>query len=78
MYVFNFPTKKHWRDPSQLNWIAEGLDDLRRCVVNLNLNSISIPALGCGYGGLQFEDVSKLVDEKLSDLNTYILLYKPA
>src|SRR5450755_1883200 len=29
-WLINFPTKKHWRNPSKLEWITEGLQDLRR------------------------------------------------
>ena len=27
-WIINFPTKQHWRSPSQIEWIEEGLDDL--------------------------------------------------
>ena len=30
-WIINFPTKKHWRQPSKLEWIIEGLGDLRKC-----------------------------------------------
>jgi O-acetyl-ADP-ribose deacetylase (regulator of RNase III) len=28
-WIINFPTKKHWRQPSKLEWITEGLGDLK-------------------------------------------------
>jgi O-acetyl-ADP-ribose deacetylase (regulator of RNase III) len=28
-YIFNFPTKAHWRYPSKISWIKSGLQDLR-------------------------------------------------
>ena len=32
-YVINFPTKQHWRSPSQLTWIDAGLADLKENIV---------------------------------------------
>src|SRR6266404_2435331 len=32
-WIVNFPTKKDWRAPSKLEWIREGLADLRRFMV---------------------------------------------
>ena|SRR6202035_4945166 len=26
-WIINFPTKKHWRQPSKMEWISEGLQD---------------------------------------------------
>src|SRR4051812_45091695 len=26
--VINFPTKQHWRNPSRMEWIVQGLQDL--------------------------------------------------
>ena len=45
-YIINFPTKKHWRDPSQLAYIDSGLADLVNVISGLNITSIAIPLLG--------------------------------
>src|SRR5690349_14556662 len=39
-WVINFPTKRHWRSPSRLEWIEEGLRDLRRVIAQLGITSI--------------------------------------
>src|SRR5580704_11959007 len=31
-WIINFPTKKHWRHPSKLEWIEAGLADLKRVI----------------------------------------------
>src|SRR4051812_8673401 len=31
-WIINFPTKKHWRHPSKLEWIRAGLKDLVRVI----------------------------------------------
>jgi O-acetyl-ADP-ribose deacetylase (regulator of RNase III) len=51
-WIINFPTKEHWRDPSRLEWIEAGLEDLRRVIRDKCVRSISLPPLGCGQGGL--------------------------
>jgi len=35
-WIINFPTKQHWRSPSKLEWIEEGLADLRRLSIRLH------------------------------------------
>jgi O-acetyl-ADP-ribose deacetylase (regulator of RNase III) len=56
-YIINFPTKDHWRNPSRLESIATGLQDLVAQVKKLNIKSIAIPPLGCGNGGLEWSEV---------------------
>lgn len=61
-YILNFPTKKHWRSKSRLPDIEAGLDDLIRVVNELEIESIAIPALGCGNGGLDWAVVKPLIE----------------
>ena len=56
-YVINFPTKAHWRSKSRLSDIESGLADLVRVVRELGIESIAVPPLGCGNGGLRWSDV---------------------
>jgi len=56
-YIINFPTKDHWKDPSHLNFINLGRYELMRMVKNWKIKSVAIPALGCGLGGLDWNDV---------------------
>ena len=56
-YIINFPTKQHWKNPSRLKDIEAGLKDLVKTVRKLQIQSIAIPALGCGLGGLNWSDV---------------------
>ena len=60
-YVINFPTKKHWRSKSRLEDIEAGLRDLVRIVADLSIRSIALPPLGCGHGGLRWEDVRPVI-----------------
>lgn len=59
--IIHFPTKVDWRNPSKLHWIELGLIDLVNQVNQREIKSIAIPALGCGLGGLDWEDVRPLI-----------------
>lgn len=47
-----FRTKIIPRKRSELAWIADGLSDLKRLISTLRIQSLALPALGCGLGGL--------------------------
>lgn len=78
-WVINFPTKKHWRAPSRLEWIRDGLDDLKRVIRELDIKSIAIPPLGAGNGGLDWGDVEPLIREAFADdPRTEVHIYSPS
>lgn len=77
-YIINFPTKKHWRSRSRLEDIQTGLKDLAQVIEELGIESVAIPPLGCGQGGLRWEQVRPLIVDSLSRLeHVDILVYPP-
>lgn len=78
-YIINFPTKNHWKDKSTLTDIKNGLEDLTRCMDKYCIKSVAIPPLGCGNGGLKWDDVKNLIETYLAPLSTdvEINLYEP-
>ena len=76
--IVNFPTKVHWRYPSKYEYIEKGLVALREFIVKENIQSISIPPLGCGNGGLEWSRVKGLIYESLSGLSAAIHVYEPS
>lgn len=76
-WIVNFPTKQHWRDPSRLEWVRSGLQDLRRFLLDADVQSVALPALGAGLGGLSWPVVRAEIDLALGDLNTTVLAYEP-
>lgn len=77
-WIINFPTKKHWRQPSKLEWVIDGLHDLRRVIEENKIHSIALPPLGAGNGGLEWSDVRKEIEKALAGLDTVdILVYEP-
>lgn len=75
--IINFPTKKHWRQPSKYEYIETGLAALVELLKKENIRSIAIPPLGCGNGGLDWNQVRKLIIQYLGNLNIDILIYEP-
>jgi len=76
-WIINFPTKRHWRHPSKLEWIKAGLQDLRRVIAEEGITSIAIPPLGAGNGGLDWAQVKPLIAEALGDLVIEVVVYEP-
>jgi O-acetyl-ADP-ribose deacetylase (regulator of RNase III) len=77
-YIINFPTKRHWRGASKLEYIEEGLKDLVRLVKDRKIRSIAIPPLGAGLGGLDWRQVRKAIQEALTPLtDTEVLVFEP-
>lgn len=76
-WIINFPTKQHWRAKSQMEWIVDGLQDLRRFLVEHQIKSIAIPPLGAGNGGLEWLIVRGEIEKTLGDLDVEILIFEP-
>lgn len=77
-FVINFPTKRHWRGKSRIEDIDSGLVDLIREVQRLNIESIAIPPLGCGLGGLDWADVRPRIEAAFAQLpEVRVLLFNP-
>ncbi len=77
-----FPTKRHWREKSKVEYIQTGLDYLVSRVEGgeWQVKSIALPALGCGLGGLNWKVVGRLMVEKLQSLTQKgikIIMYAP-
>lgn len=77
-WIINFPTKQHWRHPTKMEWVRDGLADLRRVIVEKNIRSIALPPLGCGNGGLEWTQVRPLIEAALGDLSAVeVIAYEP-
>jgi O-acetyl-ADP-ribose deacetylase (regulator of RNase III) len=76
--IINFPTKTSWKKPSEYKYIEDGLENLVDVINNKNIKSIAIPPLGSGNGGLNWERVKKIIEEKLINLDIDIYVYEPS
>lgn len=76
--IINFPTKKHWRAPSEYEYVELGLSRLQNFIKDNQITSLAMPALGCGNGGLDWDKVKPMIVEALSGLECAISVYEPA
>lgn len=78
-YIINFPTKKHWRGKSDIDYIETGLEDLVSTIRDLEIRSIAVPPLGCGNGGLEWSEVRPLIEKAMSEVpDVDVRLFEPA
>jgi len=78
-FVISVPTKRHWRGKSRLEDVKLGLDALVREVQSRGIRSIAVPPLGCGLGGLAWDEVRPLIEEAFSTLpEVELMVYEPA
>ena len=77
-FIINFPTKEHWRAKSKLEHIEQGLVDLVAVVKEEGISSIAIPPLGCGNGGLEWQDVRPLIENAFARMHgVRVLIHEP-
>jgi O-acetyl-ADP-ribose deacetylase (regulator of RNase III) len=74
-WVLNFPTKKHWRNPSKLDYIKAGLEKFALTYAEQGVSSVSFPQLGCGNGGLQWRDVQPVMEKYLAKLSIPVYVH---
>lgn len=78
-FIINFPTKRHWRGRGRLEYVQEGLQDLLTVIRREQIKSIAIPALGCGYGGLDWGVVRPMIEAALAEVpDVRAEIYGPA
>lgn len=76
-WVLNFPTKRHWRSRSKLEYIEKGLEKFVNTYEGKGITSISFPQLGVGNGKLEWKEVQILMEKYLRPLPipVYIHMY---
>ena len=77
-YIINFPTKYHWNNPSEIDYIAAGLESLVSVCDCFSIKTVALPALGCGCGQLDWNLIKPLLIERLDPLEeTVFYAYEP-
>lgn len=75
--IINFPTKMDWKRPSEYSYIEQGLNELRKVIIANKYESIAIPPLGVGNGGLNWIKVRELIEKYLANLDCNVFIYEP-
>ena len=77
-FIINFPTRTRWRDNIWIEDIESGLVSLAEAISDTCIRSIAIPALGCGLGGLDWNDVRPLIVDALEGVyNLQVTVFEP-
>ncbi len=75
-WVLNFPTKRHWKNPSKTEYIEQGLEKFVQIYWEARVTSISFPQLGCGNGELDWaSQVKPLMERYLKSLPIEIFVH---
>jgi O-acetyl-ADP-ribose deacetylase (regulator of RNase III) len=75
-WILNFPTKDHWRNPSKIEYIEEGLIKFVNTYKEKGITSIAFPLLGCANGGLNWDSqVKPIMEQYLSGLDITIEIW---
>jgi O-acetyl-ADP-ribose deacetylase (regulator of RNase III) len=75
-WILNFPTKNHWKYPSKIEWIEQGLKYFSANYQRGGITSIAFPKLGCSNGGLEWNTVAPLMEKYLQDLDIDVFICK--
>lgn len=78
--IINFPTKDKWREKSKIEYIEQGMKALTELITSKHIDSIAIPPLGSGNGGLRWEEVREVILKSVSPLikQTDVTIYEPS
>ncbi|GCE47333.1 O-acetyl-ADP-ribose deacetylase (regulator of RNase III) [Thermosporothrix hazakensis] len=74
-WILNFPTKNHWRQPSTLSIIEQGLAHFVAHYRKQGITSIAFPKLGTLHGRLSWDTVGPLMARYLRALDIDVFLY---
>lgn len=78
--IINFPSKDKWREKSKIEYIVEGMKELVRLLPKLNVQTVVIPPLGCGNGGLYWPNVKLIIERAIASLQDQynFVIYEPS
>lgn len=75
-WVLNFPTKTHWKLPSEYEYLEKGLQKFVDTYQEKGITSIAFPLLGAFNGGLEKERVMDIMQHYLSQCDIPIEIYQ--
>jgi O-acetyl-ADP-ribose deacetylase (regulator of RNase III) len=77
-WILNFPTKGHWRARSRLKDIEAGLAFLEAHYREWGIESLAVPPLGCGQGGLSWSVVGPMLERHFAEYDIPVTLWVPS
>lgn len=76
-YIVFLATKDNWRNPSKIEYVRDGLIELRQFMEKKKEYSVAIPALGAGLGQLTWNEVRREIYEQFEGFDGTIEIYPP-
>jgi O-acetyl-ADP-ribose deacetylase (regulator of RNase III) len=77
-FIINFPTKRHWREPSRIEYVRDGLIAMIKEIRARDIRSVAVPPLGCGNGGLSWDEVKPMIERAATTLpGVRVLMFSP-
>lgn len=75
--VLCLPTKRHWRYNSRIEWVDMALARVASDYAEYGITSLAIPAVGCGKGRLDWDDVYNLIKNHMNRIPLNVTVYLP-
>jgi O-acetyl-ADP-ribose deacetylase (regulator of RNase III) len=75
-WILNFPTKKHWRHQSEVQYLILGLTKFVDTYKVKGITSIAFPLLGASNGGIEPEVSEDLMIQFLKRCEIPVYIYK--
>lgn len=66
-FIISLPTKKHWRDKSDINLIISSIKRLVEITDYYKFEKVYLTQPGCGNGGLEWKEVKKVIEPLLDN-----------
>lgn len=71
-FIFNLYTQKQPGPNANLHYIEKAIAGLEKKLPNVTkLNQVAIPRIGCGIGGLDWNDVSQILEKSTINFVVY-------
>ena len=75
-WVLNFPTKRHWKNSSRIEYLEVGLKKFLQTYSDRGIQSIAFPLLGAANGGIPEEESLEVMQQYLSRCNIQVEIYR--
>ena len=76
-WIVCLPTKDDWRQPSTLPYVRLALRGLVIGMRERHLTSVALPAIGCGLGGLSWDDVQLEIRQAFEGSDATVWVHPP-
>lgn len=74
-WILNFPTKKHWKYNSKIEYLEKGLGKFISTYESKGVRSVAFPLLGANNGGLTTEVSMEILRHYLKNINIPVEIY---